>query len=110
RLSCGWKPLRPGGSAIGIVKLPVPVKRSGENFSPMPWSAPPPLGREMISLGAVEFEPIMSLPTSCLISWVKTRGHGDMGVKQTSDGTVRFCGQRLLKDLSQAEQERSFGP
>jgi hypothetical protein len=32
---------------MGTVKLPVPVKRSGENFSPMPFCAPPPLGREM---------------------------------------------------------------
>jgi hypothetical protein len=33
---------------IGTVRLPVPVKRSGENVSPRPWRAPPPLGREMI--------------------------------------------------------------
>ena len=32
---------------MGTVKLPVPVNRSGENFSPMPDRAPPPLGSEM---------------------------------------------------------------
>src|SRR5512133_684969 len=47
RESCGWKPLRPAGSSIGTVKLPVPVKRSGENVSPMPFTAPPPVGRVM---------------------------------------------------------------
>jgi hypothetical protein len=31
---------------MGTVKFPVPVWRSGENFSPMPCSAPPPLGSE----------------------------------------------------------------
>jgi hypothetical protein len=40
----GWKPLRPGGKAIGTEKLPVPVNKSGENFSPKPFCAPPPLG------------------------------------------------------------------
>ena len=35
---------------MGTVELPVPVNRSGENFSPMPFSAPPPLGSEMIWL------------------------------------------------------------
>src|SRR5215211_3415323 len=33
---------------MGTVKLPVPVWRSGENFSPIPWRAPPPLGSEII--------------------------------------------------------------
>src|SRR4030095_11466186 len=44
------KPLRPGGSEIGTVKLPVPVCRSGENFSPIPCIAPPPLGVEIAPL------------------------------------------------------------
>lgn len=35
---------------MGTVKFPVPVNRSGENFSPNPFCAPPPLGREMIWL------------------------------------------------------------
>src|SRR5882724_2203401 len=30
---------------MGTVTLPVPVNRSGENVSPMPCTAPPPLGR-----------------------------------------------------------------
>gem|GEM_PF-3227285 len=32
---------------MGTLKLPVPVTRSGEKLSPMPATAPPPLGREM---------------------------------------------------------------
>jgi len=35
---------------MGTVKFPVPVNRSGENFSPIPFCAPPPLGTEMIWL------------------------------------------------------------
>ena len=38
---------------IGTEKLAVPVCRSGETFSPMPWSAPPPLGRDMTELDEV---------------------------------------------------------
>jgi hypothetical protein len=34
-------------NAIGIVKLPVPVCRSAENFSPIPEMAPLPFGSEM---------------------------------------------------------------
>ena len=33
--------------AIGTVRLPVPVCRSGENVSPMPLIAPPPAGSEI---------------------------------------------------------------
>lgn len=33
---------------MGTVKLPVPVWRSGENFSPNPCCAPPPFGSEMM--------------------------------------------------------------
>ena len=40
----GWKPLRPAGTATGTLKFPVPVNRSGENFSPIPLCAPPPEG------------------------------------------------------------------
>ena len=47
RLSWGWNPLRPAGRAIGTAPLPVPVNRSGEKVSPMPCSAPPPVGRLM---------------------------------------------------------------
>jgi len=32
---------------MGTLKLPVPVKRSGENFSPRPLCAPPPEGADM---------------------------------------------------------------
>src|SRR5215470_16633595 len=53
RFKCGWKPLRPGGSAIGTEKFPVPVCRSGANFSPMPCSAPPPLGSVIPELEVV---------------------------------------------------------
>ena len=40
-------PSRPGGTAIGTEKLPVPVNRSGANFSPTPVMAPPPVGSEI---------------------------------------------------------------
>jgi hypothetical protein len=53
-MSCGWNPLRPGGSAIGTVKLPVPVWRSGEKVSPMPCRAPPPWGSEIIWLEVLD--------------------------------------------------------
>jgi len=49
-VSSGCKPARPGGTAIGTEKFPVPVCRSGENFSPIPLSAPPPLGNEITEL------------------------------------------------------------
>jgi len=32
---------------MGTVKLPVPVNKSGENVSPIPLRAPPPLGSEI---------------------------------------------------------------
>ena len=36
-------------------RFPVPVCRSGENFSPSPCSAPPPLGRAMPGADATHF-------------------------------------------------------
>jgi len=53
RLGCN--PLRPGGTAMGTLKLPVPVNRSGEKVSPMPAMAPPPLGREMTLAPRADF-------------------------------------------------------
>src|SRR5215471_17602402 len=40
-------PFLPAGTAMGTLRLPVPVWRSGENVSPSAWIAPPPLGWEM---------------------------------------------------------------
>jgi hypothetical protein len=43
----GANPDRPAGNATGTEKLPVPVNRSGANFSPSPPAAPPPAGNEI---------------------------------------------------------------
>ena len=47
-IELGLKSVATWGSAMGTVKLPVPVCRSGENVSPMPCRAPPPCGVERI--------------------------------------------------------------
>jgi hypothetical protein len=52
--------LRPGGSVIGTVKFPVPVNKSGEKVSPMPLTAPPPFGKEIVS-AEVLLEPITDI-------------------------------------------------
>src|SRR4051794_8886059 len=49
RLSAGSRPFLPGGTRSGTLKFPVPVYRSGVNFSPRPARAPPPLGSEITS-------------------------------------------------------------
>ena len=59
--NCGCKPPLPGGRLRGTVKLPVPVCRSGENFSPIPLSAPPPCGTAIKSLIAPAL-PLISRP------------------------------------------------
>jgi hypothetical protein len=56
RVRSGCRPPRPGGTAIGTEKLPVPVKRSGENFSPTPDSAPPPFGNEIAGMPLAELD------------------------------------------------------
>src|SRR3954451_13896268 len=48
KLSFGPKPERPGGVATGTLKLAVPVAGFAEKLSPMPRSAPPPLGSEIV--------------------------------------------------------------
>src|SRR5688572_25019422 len=57
----GLNPFLPSGNVIGIEKLPVPVCKSAENFSPRPFSEPPPLGNEMISFFDELFELIQNL-------------------------------------------------
>ncbi len=52
RSSLGSMPERPGGTSRGTLKFPVPVCRSGANFSPRPCIAPPPCGNEMSCPGA----------------------------------------------------------
>ena len=42
------------GTAMGNEKFPVPVNRSGENFSPSPLTAPPPFGSEITEPSAAE--------------------------------------------------------
>src|SRR2546421_11904006 len=49
--SCGPKPERPGLVAMGTVMEPVPVTGLAANFSPMPRTAPPPLGKEIVGSG-----------------------------------------------------------
>src|SRR5207244_11761958 len=51
RESCGPKPERPGLVAMGTVMEPVPVSGLAANFSPMPRTAPPPLGKEIVGSG-----------------------------------------------------------
>ncbi len=50
---------------MGTVKLPVPVQRPGENFSPMPWRAPPPLGSKMSWLIAPILASTINDPYPC---------------------------------------------
>lgn len=52
---------------MGTVKLPVPVWRSGENFSPRPETAPPPFGREITWLETPDLS-LMGPPHSVLHS------------------------------------------
>src|ERR1700680_4881388 len=37
--------------------------------------------------------------STCLMSRVETRGHGDVGVEQTRDGTFRFCRERRIHEM-----------
>src|SRR5580698_9527967 len=46
RLSSGPKPERPGLAAMGIASEAVPFAALTANFSPIPRTAPPALGRE----------------------------------------------------------------
>src|SRR5437762_656857 len=46
RKSCGPNPERPGLTAMGTLKEPVPSAGLAANFSPMPRIAPPPLGSD----------------------------------------------------------------
>src|SRR5262249_28451572 len=54
RLSCGPKPERPGLDASGTLRDPVPVTGLTANFSPIPRTAPPPLGRDTDGSGLSE--------------------------------------------------------
>lgn len=47
--SCRLVAVASGDRAMGTVKLPMPVRRSVGNFSPMPHMAPPPLGNQITS-------------------------------------------------------------
>jgi len=54
RCGCPGHPTshRRTGTAIGTVKLPVPVWRSGEKVSPIPCKAPLPFGSQITGLEA----------------------------------------------------------
>src|SRR5215217_3246740 len=75
RFNWGWKPPLPGGRAIGTVKFPVPVCRSGENFSPIPCKAPPSFGSEITWLGALLILPIGAPHADCIAYDSAPRSH-----------------------------------
>src|SRR6476619_2456477 len=58
RESCGPKPDRPGLVAIGTDMEPVPVTGLAANFSPMPRTAPPPLGSAKVGAASRKLSPV----------------------------------------------------
>jgi hypothetical protein len=57
---------------MGKVKLPVPVWMSGENVSPIPCSAPPPCGVEIVCEAGLDLFAIeLSARALVYLSWFK---------------------------------------
>src|SRR5436190_13054175 len=56
--SDGWAPPRAAGSAMGTLKVAIPVESCAEKLSPIPWIFPLPEGTEIAWL----LTPVLSAP------------------------------------------------